>query len=54
MEKEEGKACADEIKAKLVGDVRGIKYGEAAPAHGEKCVQCGKAAKHFAYVARQY
>ena len=54
MEKTEGKACADEIKAKLVGDVRGIKFGEAAPAHGEKCVHCGKTAKHFAYVARQY
>ncbi|MFH1095795.1 MAG: His/Gly/Thr/Pro-type tRNA ligase C-terminal domain-containing protein [Candidatus Micrarchaeota archaeon] len=54
MEKKEGKACADEIKAKLVGDVRGIKYEEKAPAHGEKCVSCGKAAKHWAYVARQY
>lgn len=53
MEKEEGKPCADEIKAKLVGDVRGIKYEEKAPA-GEKCVHCQKPAKHYAYVARQY
>jgi len=54
MEKGEGKACADEIKAQFAGDVRGIKYDEKAPADGEKCVYCQKPAKHFAYVARQY
>ncbi|VVB56856.1 Proline--tRNA ligase [uncultured archaeon] len=54
MEKTEGKGCADEIKAQLVGDVRGIKYDEKAPAHGETCVYCQKPAQHFAYVARQY
>ncbi len=54
MEKNEGKACADEIKAKFAGDVRGIKYDEKPPHAKEKCVQCGRDAKHWAYVARQY
>ncbi len=54
MEKEEGKGCADEIKARFAGDVRGIKYDEKAPAHEEKCIYCSKPAKHWAYVAKQY
>lgn len=53
MEKD-GKPCADEIKAKTTGDVRGIKYPHETAPQGEKCVVCGKDAKHFAYVARQY
>ncbi len=53
MEKS-GKPCADEIKAKTTGDVRGIKYPHEVMPHDEKCVICGKAAMHFAYVARQY
>jgi len=53
MEKD-GKHCADQIKAKTVGDVRGIKYPHEKTPAGEKCVFCGKDAKHFAYVARQY
>ncbi len=53
MEKE-GKPCADEIKARAVGDVRGIIYPHEPAPTGEKCVFCGKSAKHYAYVARQY
>ena len=53
MEKE-GKACADELKAKYALDMRGIKYPHEKKPDGKKCIVCGKEAKHFAYAARQY
>ena len=50
-----GKNCADEIKAKTTGDVRGTRFDpEEKPPAGAKCVACGKAAKELVYVARQY
>jgi hypothetical protein len=54
MSKQEGKPCADEIKAKMAGDVRGIKYPAEPEPSSQKCIQCGKPATVWAYVARQY
>ena len=52
MEKE-GKGCADEVKAKTGGDVRGSRFDKPESAAGN-CVSCGKKAKVLVYVARQY
>jgi len=48
----QGKACADEIKAKTHGDVRGTLFEEER-ASG-KCIVCGKDATALVYVGRQY
>ncbi|MFA5108265.1 MAG: proline--tRNA ligase [Candidatus Micrarchaeia archaeon] len=53
MEKS-SKKCADDIKEKFAGDVRGIKYPHESAPSGEKCIVCGEKAGCFAYVARQY
>jgi len=51
----DGKGCADEVKAKTTGDVRGTLFGKGEkPAAGEKCIHCGKEAKEIVYIARQY
>ena len=49
----EGKACADTVKEKASGDVRGAKYGESEKPHGN-CIACGKKATKTVYIARQY
>jgi len=50
-----GKNCADEIKSKTTGDVRGVRVDKPEnPAAGSKCIACGKPAKEIVYVARQY
>ncbi|VVC00959.1 Proline--tRNA ligase [uncultured archaeon] len=49
----EGRACADELKAKTSGDVRGTAFGKSEAARGN-CVVCGKKANALVYVARQY
>ncbi|MEW5955657.1 MAG: proline--tRNA ligase [Candidatus Micrarchaeota archaeon] len=50
-----GKNCADEIKAKTTGDVRGVRVdAQENPPAGANCVACGKPAKELVYVARQY
>jgi len=49
----EGAACADEVKAKTSGDVRGTRFGKEERAHGN-CIVCGKKACAVAYVASQY
>ncbi|MDE1798243.1 MAG: proline--tRNA ligase [Candidatus Micrarchaeota archaeon] len=54
MSKQDGKPCADEIKAKMAGDVRGIKYPAEPEPSSQNCIQCGKPATCWAYVARQY
>jgi prolyl-tRNA synthetase len=51
---QDGKACADEIKSKLAGDVRGVRYPFEPIGEGERCIQCGRKALHWAYIARQY
>ncbi|MBM3229377.1 proline--tRNA ligase [Candidatus Parvarchaeota archaeon] len=57
----DGKNCADELKAKTTGDVRGTIFGgdfekkEKPDAKtGTSCIVCGKAAKEVVYAARQY
>ena len=50
----EGKGCADEIKGKTAGDVRGTRYDAEEKPQGEKCIVCGKDAAEYVYVARQY
>jgi len=51
----DGKDCADNIKAKTHGDIRGIRFDKnEKPKPGQKCIWCGKPAKVMVYVARQY
>ena len=49
----EGKSCAEELKEKCGGDVRGTRHGRKEKAEGN-CVVCGKKANALVYVARQY
>jgi hypothetical protein len=49
----EGKTCAEVVKEKTSGDVRGSRYAKREAAHGS-CVACGKKASAVVYVARQY
>lgn len=52
MEKE-GKACADNVKEKTSGDVRGTRFGAGEKPEGS-CIVCGKKASAAVYVASQY
>jgi len=49
----DGKTCAEVVKEKTSGDVRGTRYGKNEAAHGN-CIACGKKATAIAYVAKQY
>ncbi len=50
-----GVPCAEKIKDDLHGDVRGEREDrKEKPSKGQKCVVCGKPAKHVVYVGRQY
>ncbi len=46
-------ACADSVKEKTGGDVRGSRYGKVEAPHG-KCISCGEKASVLVYVAKQY
>ena len=48
-----GKTCAEELKNKASGDVRGTLFGKDERPDGS-CVVCGKKANALVYVARQY
>ena len=52
----DGEECAEEIKDRLAGaEVRGIDVQEKeTPSKKEKCFICGKKAKCFVYVGKQY
>lgn len=51
----DGEGCAEKIKEKFAGNVRGKLFGnEEKPAKGAKCVVCGKDAKEVVYIAKQY
>src|SRR3989338_1193507 len=52
----EGEKCADKLKAETQGgDVLGVKFENAeAPKKGQKCIICGKEAKHIVYIAKSY
>ena len=49
----DGKACYEEIKEKLKAEVRGEELGGEKP-EGKRCIVCGREAKHFVWVAKQY
>lgn len=49
----DGLSCADEIKNKTGGEVRGTRIDVEETATGA-CIVCGKAAKAIVYVARSY
>ncbi|MEM4295574.1 MAG: proline--tRNA ligase [Candidatus Anstonellales archaeon] len=51
----DGKECYKEIKEKLQAEVRGERADiKESPVHNEKCIICGREAKVFAYIAKQY
>ncbi|VVB58485.1 Proline--tRNA ligase [Candidatus Anstonella stagnisolia] len=50
----QGKACADEVKSKTAGDVRGTRYDAHEKPKEKRCIVCGKPAAEYVYVARQY
>jgi prolyl-tRNA synthetase len=52
----EGEECADILKADTTGGViSGTKFeNPEKPKNGQKCVVCGKEAKHIVYVAKSY
>ncbi|VVC00006.1 Proline--tRNA ligase [uncultured archaeon] len=49
----DGEKCADVVKEKTSGNVRGTRYGKKEAAHGN-CIVCGKKATAIVYIARQY
>ncbi len=49
----EGSPCADTVKEKTSGDVRGTRFGREEHPHSI-CIVCGKKASALVYVARQY
>jgi prolyl-tRNA synthetase len=49
----EGLACAEEIKDKTGGEVRGTRIDIEEKGEGV-CLVCGKPAKDVVYVARSY
>lgn len=49
----DGEKCADLVKEKTSGNVRGTRFGKHEAAHGE-CIGCGKKATVLVYIARQY
>ena len=49
----DGKKCADAVKEKAGGDVRGTRFDRKEKPHGN-CIVCGKTATALVYVARQY
>lgn len=48
-----GEKCAEAIRERTAGNVRGTMYGRLEAAGG-KCIVCGRQAKVLVYVARQY
>jgi prolyl-tRNA synthetase len=49
----EGEKCADVVKEKTAGNVRGTRFDRHEKPHGN-CVVCGKKANALVYIARQY
>jgi len=50
-----GKECADIIKQKTAGEVRGVLFPEQEIAREkEKCLICDRKAQHYVYVAKAY
>ncbi|MEM2138137.1 MAG: His/Gly/Thr/Pro-type tRNA ligase C-terminal domain-containing protein, partial [Candidatus Anstonellaceae archaeon] len=49
----EGEKCADAVKEKTSGNVRGTRFDRHEKPHGN-CIVCGKKAGAIVYIARQY
>jgi prolyl-tRNA synthetase len=50
-----GNECADEIKQKTTAEIRGVLYPKPEIANdNERCLLCGRQAKHYVYVAKAY
>ncbi len=49
----QGRKCAEKIKEKTAGDVRGIRFDKKEKASGN-CIACKKKANALVYIARQY
>jgi prolyl-tRNA synthetase len=51
---EEGRKCAEELKEKVSGNIRGTAFNSNEFPENETCIVCGKAAKVYVYIGRQY
>ncbi|MBI5051196.1 proline--tRNA ligase [Candidatus Micrarchaeota archaeon] len=49
----EGKACAEIVKEKTKGNMRGSRFGDKGKVEGN-CIACGKKSSVYLYSARQY
>jgi len=49
----DGEKCADAVKEKTSGNVRGTRFDRHEKAHGN-CIVCGKKASAIVYIAKQY
>ena len=50
----EGVECKEKLKNKLHVDVRGERFDVKEKPENKKCIICGKEAKHYVYVGKQY
>jgi prolyl-tRNA synthetase len=50
----DGEACADTVKEKTEGEVRGTVFGEEETPSDKACIACGKPARHYVMVAKSY
>ncbi|MCL5011644.1 MAG: proline--tRNA ligase [Candidatus Marsarchaeota archaeon] len=50
----DGKECNEKLKERLHVDVRGERFDVKENPENKKCVVCGKEAKHYVYVGKQY
>lgn len=49
----DGEKCAESVKEKTGGNVRGTRFDKSEKPHGN-CIVCGKTATAIVYIARQY
>lgn len=50
----DGQHCAEELKERVSGNIRGTIYGSKEVPEDENCIVCGKPAKVYVYIGRQY
>ena len=50
----DGKKCAEELKEKVSGNIRGTIFNSKEFPENETCIVCGKTAKVYVYIGRQY
>lgn len=50
-----GQKCAEELKGRVAGNIRGTVFdGKEVPGEEETCIVCGKPATVYVYIGRQY